>query len=340
MEEPLSEEQLFLPLTRIFGQKITKFPSMMPVSVDRKNVGLLSHGYCASSKADGDTVYAFVSKNKLVLMRRNKQTQSFGLSHSFEHDYIFEGEYLVQRNRFLIYDVIVFQHEPRFRLNYLLRIELANYFINELCPKEELHRYRGTIILTDTVKPLPSDYPHGVTWKTTNISLQVKPPYAINDAAELWRERHMLPYSSDGIIFTRLCCGYRPFSEDVECVLKWKEDVTVDFVVKMASSKNENTLHLPQEFAYPANCSQANATLFASYNADVVPVSRCVLSKEQIPIASQQVCEFSWNRELCIWIFSRVRFDKLLPNQLSTVISCLNSIKDSILISEITELAS
>jgi len=347
MEEAFGEEQLMAPLTKLFGQKITKFPGMMPTSVDRTNVSLLQFGYCASSKADGDAVLGFIHDNKLVLMRRNKQTKSFLLSTNFKKDFVFDGEYIAHRNRFLIFDTLVFQSEPLYRENYPIRIELANYFINELCPKTELHLYRNTIIADDTVKPLPSNYTHGITWKTETISLQVKPPYAAWDAAQLWYNRNLLPYGCDGIIFTRLWCGYRPFSEDLEAVLKWKEEVTADFLVKtnakdkIACDQYGNAIYLPQQWAFPADCEQQNALLYSLYNADAVPVSSCVLiNEEQKLLATNQICEFAWNKELCIWVWIRSRTDKLTPNNVHTVIACVKSMRDNITIEEIAEAAS
>lgn len=358
----VNEEQLLEPLSKLFARKITKFPGMMPTSVDRSNVALLHRGYVASPKADGDAVLGFISQNKLVLWRRNMQAQTFILSHIFDRDFIFDGEYFAHRNHFLIFDTLVFQDEPVFRVSYDKRLELANHFINVMCPSKELFAFANTFIKTPDIQPLPSNYPHGITWQSPNISMQVKPAYDSRLSALLWNARRSLPYNCDGIIFTRLWCRYYPFSENVEAVLKWKLHVTTDFLVKpiivahnnknsknnsnnngvntdtILCNKEGNAVHLPQSYAFPANGSQHNALLYALHNADCIPVSSCVLETDEIVMsAAACVCEFSWNQELCIWELQRLRPDKVVPNTLHTVIACIASIRDAITIDEIAD---
>ncbi len=341
----INEEQLLLPLSKLFARKVSKFPGMMPTSVDRSNVELLRRGYVASSKADGDGVLAFVSENKLLLKRRNMQNQIFTLSKTFERDFIFEGEYFILRNHFLIFDTLVFEDEP-VRANYLTRLELANHFINKMCPESELHSYANSIIATPCLQPLPSSYKHGVTWKSLSISMSVKPAYDSRLAASLWNARQSLPYKCDGIIFTRLWCRYYPFSENTEAVLKWKLHVTSDFIVKLRNkeelsllSAETGTSFLPSTFAFPSNNAKYNAVLYVVHNADVIPVTSCVLTKEQVDtfVPGSTVCEFGWNQDLSIWEFQRSRPDKTCPNTLHTVLACIASIQDAISIEEISK---
>ncbi len=136
----------------------------------------------------------------------------------------------------------------------------------------------------------------------------------------------------------------------MEAVLKWKDDVTVDFLVKIVIRKEllhaiacdatGKAVYLPHRWAFPEDACEHNVVLFSLHNADLIPVSTCALSEKQLQASTNQICEFSWSNELCVWEWQRIRHDKLTPNALSTTIACITSMRDAIQIEEIAEHAS
>ena len=236
----LTEEQLLLPLSILLDQKVTKFPGALPVSLDRQNLHTLRYGVVASLKADGERVFCFVTANRLVLMRRNNQFKSIPLLTPFSEEYIFDCEYIRELHLLLIFDTLLFANQPSWRLDYLQRVELALHFLSMCIPASERCVLDQGYV--QDPKPLPSAYSYGTTWNMNGLMVQVKPPYAPDTVKTLWKHRHHVRYACDGIIFSRLWCTYRPFSDTVCSILKWKPCVTLDFVVRFCESNNQPIL--------------------------------------------------------------------------------------------------
>ncbi len=310
MEIPEQQLNETMSSFQLFRQRINKYAGMRPVSVDNTNVGLLKRGYFASPKADGDTVCLMVSGNKLGFWN-NVKRHSITLTTSFDYDFMFECEYIAKLKLFLIFDTWLFQDEPMLARDYGTRLELANCFLNTMCPKNEVFLAADdssqtfVIDIPGKVQPVPSDFPYGTAWvPNEHVALQLKPAYHPRVADQLWENRHLLPYECDGIIFTRTWCRYQPFSQSLEAVLKWKLHVTIDFYVqaicaqtalqkskalikaplrqeRIACDANGRSVHLPQTYAFPSDTQAHNALLFAMYNGDCVAVSGCCLSSTE-----------------------------------------------------------
>jgi len=340
-------QHLLETLSLLFNQKISKFPGALPTSVNSNNVELIAKGYVSALKADGDRVFGFLNKDKLVFVWRDMKYKTLTLPCSFTGCYIFDGELLPKQNLFLIFDVLLYNNEPAIRLDHLQRIELANHFICTQTPENQRHTYQNTIVKDDTIAPLPTNYEWGVTWHCENvIRMQVNPRYAREDVALLWEKRHSLPYGCDGVIFTRLWCCYKPFTEDVQAILKWKPCVTIDFLVQACCEKKEHSIvvgkHVPEKdfrtFIHTADARKRNCLLATLVNMTTTVFSSCVLPPQILDVCKDQICEFAWDDTAHIWIWQRLRMDKTLPNTLNTVLACVTSITDQITVEAIANL--
>lgn len=346
----LVENQLLFPLSIIFNQKISKFPGALPQSVDASNVRSLSQGYVAALKADGDRIYIFIAKNKMLLLRRDKRYTIYTLNHTFEKTYIFDGEFIEKKNLVLLFDSIYYNHKQNtIMFDYRIRLDLCNHFLNVVVPEEHRFEFENTYI--QHPKPLKSNFSWGTTYKAGTVNIQSKPVYAIEDVESLWENRFSLSYDCDGIIFSRLWCRYQPFAENPSAFLKWKLDVTVDFEIQpvvVPSSREESRgcmdfqpdKKVPVDnvfdmFIHTSEESLHNVVLLCSIDTIPSPFSTCVMPPETLDICSKQVCEFGWNNAKRNWEFLRIRKDKIAPNTLETVLSCIMAMKDNIHLKDI-----
>lgn len=337
-------DKLLTIFSLLFNQKIGKFPGALPTSVNSNNVHLLSKGYVSALKADGERVFCFLSKNKILFLWRDMRYKTLTLPCQFERCFLFDGELLLKQNLFLIFDVLIYDGEVAYRMDHLQRIELANHFICTKTPMEQQFTYANTIVDGIT---LPTNYKWGVTWNHNPVStlrMQVSPRYAVEDCATLWNRRHELPFACDGIIFTRMWCRYRPFTEDVEAILKWKPCITVDFMVmplekrkeeeeKEKASLYETCTQVPLDYVTCRDNNNNNTMLLASVNNTMCIFGYCNLEEGMLEACKSQICEFAWQENA--WIWQRLRLDKITPNNVVTVLSCLTSIKDRISIESI-----
>lgn len=328
-------ERLLYTLSVLFHQKIGKFPGALPTSVNLKNASLLSKGYVSALKADGERVFAFIAKNKLVFVWRDMRHKTVILPCTFDYCMLLDGELLIKQNLFLIFDVLIYNGEATIRMDHLQRIELANHFICTKTPTEQRFTYANTIV--DGSILLPTNYAWGVTWNTGTLRMQVSPRYAVEDCATLWQRRHELPYACDGVIFTRLWCRYKPFTEDMDAILKWKPCVTVDFMVALNDGSHEKCRDVNSEYTCFDEKETHNAALLTGVNTTMAVFTTCALDASLLEVCKSQICEFAWDEQARTWIWQRLRLDKITPNTLTTVLSCLTSIKDRVSIKDIAE---
>lgn len=337
--EDLSEDQLLVPLSMLFGQKIAKFPGTLPVTIDSDNSQELRHGFVAALKANGTRCYCFVEANKLRLMNRKKQFMTFELEHTFENDYVFDCEYDAQLKMLLLFDTLLFNNRASLREDYLVRIRLACYFLAHVVPKTECKHFPKSIVQNPA--PLPMGFDFARCWRTPHFVVQVKPTYRGEDAATLWHNRHLAHHPSDGIVFTRLWCAYRPFSDPTISVMKWKPHSTIDFLVeKLRPHANRfipNEVYNPQFdlFHHPSNEQDCNVALLVLVDNKLLPFSFAKLPHALVVLCHTRVCEFQWDDTHDIFVWQMIREDKTTPNSLHTAVSCVRSTADNIQIEDL-----
>lgn len=339
----LMEERIFKALSALFGQKLKKFPGTLPVTIDRENQHELRHGFVASLKADGNRNLCILEGNKMRWMKRDKIVITFELTHTFENDFTFDVEWEPKSKMLLLFDTLLFNNINLIGADYLQRISLASHFLNHIVPQAECKSFPQTVITDPCPIALGSDLAR--CWKTPFCVVQVKPPYYGVDAAKLWNARHQMRYRSDGIIFTRLWCTYKPFSDpNSVSIFKWKPQNTIDFRMDKITSKNR---FVPKEvyhskfdlFHHPDNESDCNVVLSVQDDAQTLfPFTFARVPDAIMLLCKGQVCEFMWNDDQNIWEFQMVRSDKPGPNYLPTVLSCCRSISQNIQIEELVEL--
>jgi hypothetical protein len=280
-----------------------------------------------------------------VLFRRDKRWIIFKLDHSFETTYIFDGEYMEKLGLFVIFDVIFYRNKASIFRDYLFRVELANHFVNCEVPKEQVSHSLTSYVNDAAVQPLTcTSFKWGVTWHAcSKLRVHVKPLYHVESASLVWERRNVLPYSCDGVVFTRTRTWYAPFARDPMSILKWKQHVTVDFLVR-AKIENEHLLinqekvdsqNEFQEFLHPSDQTKHNTRLVTLVDGVQETFSTCVLNDNILQFCDGSVCEFGWNQTSQLWQFQHFREDKVAPNILSTVHSCLRSMRNAIQIEQI-----
>lgn len=340
----IDKRQYLDPYCKLFEQRIQKFPGALPVAITKTNKVLLHYGFLCALKADGERVFAIVADTLLVLHYRDGHTTSFELSTKFQ-SCLFDCEYISKTNTLLIFDTLICNERATTRLSIEQRIEIANFFLSCIVPRQEQGLDSQNMV--ESLEPIPTAYKWARVWKIPNgPCVQCKPLYNFHDVVTLWQDRKELPYPCDGIIFTRLLCAYSPFNQNPESVFKWKPNVTIDFLVM----RIQDTTHDQQEgyvvdpavfetsteqmivFLHPRNEKRSNYRLFAiNDDCDFVCVSRCHLNDDSN--LSRCVCEFSWQNSR--WALERTRKDKKTPNHLNTVISSFQSILDGITIDDL-----
>jgi len=347
----LSHLQLFDPYSKLFDRKIRKFPGALPVTLCRDKLPLLRYGYVVATKADGDRVFVVISRNVMMLHRRDGFVRKISLSCTFEHNYLFDAEYVPKCNQLLLFDTLVFANRATIYMSIEQRVELINFFLLKRTPKEE-HSMSHFICSKPDVTPIPTSYQWGLTWTQENLAIQAKPIYHFKFTVALWKHIRELPYENDGLIFTRLMCGYRPFSEDIDSIFKWKPEHTIDFKIYYRKSHDDIDVDAIQEeasskfpslnidsFLHPSNQREANHVLFVDHASTKLCVSFCFLpvsenSKFGLCHFDDKIGEFAWDAEDGVWNLVRMRPDKHEPNQLFSTLSCFESITHNIQIQD------
>ena len=353
MTTAVTNDHLMQMYSKLFEQRIRKFPGALPTTITRENKILLHYGYLATLKADGDRCFAIVNNDTLLLHRRDGAVLTFALPTTFKL-FVFDCEFVTSSNLLLIFDTLVYCEHPAHRLSLERRSELVNHFLCRVVPKDQRRVYANSIVdLQDNIRPIPTEYSQNVTWHIANggPKVQNKPWYDFHDAAKLWEHRQMVPYATDGVIFNRLLCTYSPFSENPEAAFKWKPNVTIDFfMIFIPDSKRDNfacdrdVVHCVNDcdrkhmddFLHPSDERRANYRLFTcNEQSEFLCVSRIDLDEQTERSHHRKVGEFYWQKNKRRWRLERVREDKHLPNNFTTTMSSLHSILDDLSIEDL-----
>lgn len=353
MSSAITNDHLMLMYSKMFEQPIRKFPGALPTTVTQTNKILLHYGFLATLKADGVRCFAIVNDDKLILHCRDGALATFQLQTSFKLC-VFDCEYVESSNVLLIFDTLVYCEHNAHRLSLEQRSELANHFLNKVVPKDQQHMYANSIVdVENAVTPIPTSYRAGLTWHILNNGpkVQNKPWYNFHDAATLWQHRQMVPYATDGVIFGRLLCTYAPFSENPESAFKWKQDVTIDFLMMfiddprrdkcecdadILEKKEDSERSGMQDFLHPKDEWNANYGLFiCNERSEFLCVSRIDIHESEKRSFHHKVGEFRWDANERCWLLERTRDDKQMPNNLITTRSSLHSILDNLSIEDL-----
>jgi hypothetical protein len=223
------------------------FMGLKPVSISPLNIKKISidQNYSVTVKADGDRYLLFIFNNQLYLIDSNlKILPTFITLDSPElNDTIVDGEYILDKNLFLVFDIFVFQQKD------------CKQFImyNNKNPKDPNTRYQKMQefyeIFTKITKTLQKEN-RFVILKPFQVELK---KYHFVDSESSKNELLSISqkllveksnFKTDGLIYTPNNENYPYCGNTFEKTYKWKkpEDNTIDFLIEHIDSINQGNL--------------------------------------------------------------------------------------------------
>ena len=300
------KEKIFIECESLLkiNLKRDSFPGAQPVTIEQKDLPLKEH-YMICEKSDGERAILLILhvNNKPMCFMINRKNEFYFMDFSFKKEVfegsIFDGEIIKTKKgiwNFLIHDCLSYNGSSFLSKPHCLRYACGIDFITKryipkdtdpLCIKTKLfYDYGPEVVKTwDHIK------------KTTENKI-------------------------DGLILTPV---YRPvvFGRD-HALLKWKENHTIDFLVKMVSGK----INL---YYYKKNLS-----IFKSFKSDTQNYKHIVdylKNDENVDLVKGIIIEFNVVDEL--FTIHKIRTDKVRPNGEITVTNTLKNIQESIKINEL-----
>lgn len=286
------------------------FPGSQPVSMDQKNVELLStNPYKCSWKADGTRYMMLILKEGEVyfldrdnsvfttdkfLFPRRKEPEE----HLF--DTLLDGELVIDKldgksyPRYLIYDIMRFEGQ---------NVGHADLDRRFLCIDKEI------------IQPRNSATQAGRLDKTSEpFSIRRKEFFPVEQAA--WVLEKLVPkitHETDGLIFQPVREPYIP--GQCPSTMKWKpHDLnSVDFQLRIQTVKREGCLPEKVGYLYVQNYES--------------PFARMDVNAE-LKHYDKRIIECTWDGKG--WKFLRLREDKSFPNTFNTAQSVCESIKNPV----------
>jgi len=301
------KEKVFLECEKIldYSLKRDSFPGAQPVTIERKDLPLKEE-YMVCEKSDGERAILLLLhvNNKPMCFMINRKNDFYFMDFSFKKEVfegsIFDGEIIKTKKgvwNFLIHDCLAYNGVSFLNKNHRLRYACGIDFI------VKRYNHKETDCVCIKTKLFYNYGPEVVkTWEHIQKTTE-------NDI--------------DGLILTPI---YRNiiFGRDTK-LLKWKENHTIDFLVKMVSGK----INL---YYYKKNLS-----IFKSFKSDTQNYKHIIehlKDDENIDLSSKGVIiEFNVNGEL--FLIHKIRTDKDKPNGEITVTNTLKNIQESIKINEL-----
>lgn len=207
-----------------------KFIGLKPITVtpdNKKDVNLSQQEYSVTLKADGERYLLFVSK-QIYFISMNMKFIDTGLSiesNLAEINYtILDGEYLKEKNEYLIFDIFYYKGQDVRKFNLKERINMMNEFeesIKKLGASGSIKSKHNFIQNRPTLdihcKKYYFESEEGTDLKTLT-----------NNLLEISSSSSDSGYKYDGVIFT----PNTPYVSDIK-IYKWKkhEDNTIDFYI-------------------------------------------------------------------------------------------------------------
>jgi mRNA-capping enzyme len=286
------------------------FPGSQPVSMDITNyMTIVQSPYMVSWKADG-TRYLMLIEEKHKIYMFDRDNNVFEISHlefPKDGDYtshltntLVDGELVIDNvngiktPRYLIYDIVVYENENVGRKPFKERLDLIRRSIvgvrNEAISKNLIDRN------LDPFSVRNKDF-----WDLSTVHKLLGSEF-----------RSGLAHEMDGLIFQPKLDPYTPGRSPR--VLKWKEDNTIDFLLKI-SVDNSKIGQLPEK----------KACLFV--NGMKTPFSTMRYTSE-LRQYDNKIIECSYHNNQ--WHFHRHRTDKSFPNAKETAFGAIRALKDPI----------
>ncbi|CAF1324113.1 unnamed protein product [Adineta steineri] len=294
------------------------FPGSQPVSMDHTNYKtIVQSPYMVSWKADGTRYMMLIEdENKIYMFDRDHNVFEIGHTRfpknpeytSHLTNTLVDGELVIDNvngvkvPRFLIYDIIVYENEHVGKKTFKERLELIRSSIIDV---------RNQAIVKGLIdKSLePFSIRNKDFWDISTVAKIVGPKFQSQIAHEV-----------DGLIFQPELDPYIPGRSPR--VLKWKEDNTIDFRLKILMEPSRMG-QLPEKKAY----------LFV--NGLKEPFSQMRYTPNLVQY-DNKIIECSYHNKQ--WHFHRERTDKSFPNAKETAFGAIEALNNPVTKEKLCEL--
>ena len=217
-----------------------KFISANPVSISKENlissssVTNILKNYAVTYKADGQKHFLYYIDNKAYLIDTNLNVKGVDLILFNTNNTLIEGEYILSKNIFLMYDILFYNDEDirKRHLNLPSKEKLKK---NRKLSRIELLQSIYQNSEQNELKLLVKDYKYGNGDKI------------FTEAKILWDERKLLNYDVDGLIFIPITEHYPPKGGTWKYLFKWKpaELNSIDFLVRFKKDNHGKDIVTP-----------------------------------------------------------------------------------------------
>ena len=300
------KEKIFVECEKMFGIPLRRgsFPGPQPVAIEKKNLPIKEE-YMVCEKSDGERSILLLLhiNNKPMCFMTNRKNEFYFMDFSFKKE-VFEGS---------IFDGEIIKTKKG-TWNYLIHDCMA---YNGTSFIESSHRLRYACIIDFIVKRY-------VNKETDPVNIKTKIFYTYGpEISKTWEHIQKTTENEiDGLILTPV---NKPilFGRDVN-LFKWKENNTIDFLVKIVSKK----LNL---YYY-----KKALTVYKSFKSDTSNYKKIIqFVPESVDLCQGTVIEFKISKDLESFTPYKLRNDKLHPNGEITVTNTLKNIEENININEL-----
>ena len=300
------KEKVFIECEALFGFPLKRdnFPGAHPVTIERKNLPIKER-YMICEKTDGERAVLLLLhiNNKPMCFMINRKNDLYFMDFSFKKEVfegsVFDGEIIQTKQgswNLLLHDCIAYNGTSFMNMNHRLRYAcIIDFIIKRYNPRE-----------TDCL----------------NIKTKIFYQYG-NEVARTWEHiKKTTENKIDGLILTPI---ERPviFGRD-GFLLKWKQDHTIDFLVKLVA-KHINLYYYKKTL-----------TIYKSFKQDsdnYKHIIQSVKNDDSIDLLKGVIIEFKINKDS--FEVYKVRTDKVRPNGEVTVMNTFKNIEESIKIEEL-----
>jgi hypothetical protein len=269
--------------------------------------------------------------------------------------FLFDAE-LLEDGRLLLFDVLVFNGRSTCESDVRVRFELCRKFMacspqvqspfkcekkitmfpsNVTTHDPSQHCYIPNLSIIQsfskrTAKPPP----------TLKYFLSAKPFFLTSDTQRLWAQRkELFSYQVDGLVFVKLRETYRPFRSSMTNFLKWKPEITIDFLIlrRCAGDILSDVRDLPCDSS-DFKCRYDGPSMsLALLTTPLSSTNAVIFSFADMGNRPSSIIQQIWECALYPgigWVLQRHRADKTNPNQIRTVVSTMQDIADPVLITD------
>jgi hypothetical protein len=302
---------------KVLQSIFNKFPNNLnqvlnkPFTLNRKYLPNIAMNYTVTDKADGERNLLFIDKFGSGYLVDNKFTlKNIGNFPTYKNS-IFDGEYILSNNQFMIFDCIQYKNMKIIDKKLLTRLMWINQFVKDI--KNKI--IKSKVFYVDLKYLDPND--RVMIKKLDNVKI---PKDYTSFLKMLWNKRRdRFSYSLDGLIFTPVDATYL---DPKKGIYKWKDEHTIDVRVMYDNKDKVWKLDVNRFDNKP----------------DYLDITYKPRKDDTMELLNGEIVEFLYSYKQKTWVPYRKRTDKELPNARLTVEGVLNAVEENIKIDDLVNI--